>query len=379
MPASLLAALPWLAPYAAFIRLADRRPDLAAASPARSGPSLSVIIPARNESGTIETVLGSILASTYHPLDVIVVDDCSTDDTAVRVRAIAAHDARVRLLPGEPLPAGWFGKPWACVQGARASTADILVFTDADTVHQPELLAHAAGALAAERAALITVVPRQRCESFWERVVMPQMMVLLGVRFHPRSVNGARHAHQVIANGQFIMVTRAAYAAAVTHEAVKSEVAEDLALAQAVFSHGLRIHFAFAEALMETRMYQSLRHLVEGWSKNVYLGGRRSFPNEPVRRALVPLGLALPSVFWLLPPVVLVVSVLSRGPATAAAGLAVAMSAVFWMIACYGMRVPARYGLAYPLGSLVVLYIALRSTWRGDRRVEWRGRTYSGV
>ena len=377
---ALLPALPWLAPFAALARLGRRTPELSTAPPVTDGPLISVVIPARNESRVIATVLGSVLESRYAALEIIVVDDRSTDDTAARVAGIAERDPRVRLIEGEPLPEGWFGKPWACVQGARAARGEILVFTDADTRHAPDLLPHAVGALQAERADLLTISPRQRCETFWERVVMPQIWFLLGVRYHPRAVNRARRARDVIANGQFIMVRRDAYDRVGTHAAVRGEVAEDLALAQAFFAAGLRSWFAFAESLMETRMYESLPHLVEGWSKNIYLGGRRSFPDEPVRRALVPLALAGSIVFWLLPPLVLAGALAGAWPSLAAAGAAATLLCVaFWMLMSLGMQIPAWYGLLYPLGAGVLLYVVARSTWRGSRRVEWRGRTYSGV
>ena len=377
---ALLPALPWLAPFAALARLGRRTPELRSAPAVTDGPLLSVVIPARNESRTIATVLESVRQSRYSALEIIVVNDRSTDDTAARVAAIAALDPRVRLIEGEPLPDGWFGKPWACVQGARAAHGEILVFTDADTRHAPDLLPHAVGGLRREHADLLTISPRQRCETFWERVVMPQIWFLLGVRYHPRAVNSARRARDVIANGQFIMVGRDAYERVGTHAAVRGEVAEDLALAQAFFAAGLRSWFAFAESLMETRMYESLPHLVEGWSKNIYLGGRRSFPDEPVRRAMVPLALTTSLVFWLVPPVVVAGALAGVWPGlAAAAGIATALSVCFWMLMSAGMRIPAWYGILYPLGAGVLLYVVARSTWRGSRRVEWRGRTYSGV
>jgi len=377
---ALLPALPWLAPFAALARLGRRSPELSRAPAVTDGPLVSVVIPARNESRVIATVLESLRASRYRSLEIIVVDDRSTDDTAKRVAAIAAQDARVRLIEGEPLPDGWFGKPWACVQGARAARGEILVFTDADTRHAPDLLPHAVGALEEERADLLTISPRQRCETFWERVVMPQIWFLLGVRYHPRAVNRARRARDVIANGQFIMVRREAYERVGTHSAVKGEVAEDLALAQAFFAAGMKSWFAFAESLMETRMYESLPHLVEGWSKNIYLGGRRSFPDEPVRRALVPVGLTGSMVFWLIPPLVLAGALAGWWPAlTTAALAATVLSMLFWMLMSFGMQIPMWYGILYPLGAAVLLYVVARSTWRGSRRVEWRGRTYSGV
>lgn len=367
-----LPALPWVAPYLSLFRLARADPNLAQA-PRASGRLVSVIIPARNEAAVIETVIRSVLGSTYQPLELLVVDDRSTDETAAIVGRLAQADPRLRLVGGEELPEGWYGKPWACLQGYRAARGELLLFTDADTRHAPELLAHAVGALEHEGAALVTVSPHQRCVTFWERVVMPQIWLLLGLRYHPRAVNRARRARDVIANGQFILVTREGYEAAGTHAAVRHEVAEDLALAQGFFRKGLRLHFAFALRLMETRMYHGLSHLVEGWSKNVYLGGRRSFPDEPVLRALVPVQLAVALLFWLVPPAMLVFG----GDAwRAAALLATGLSAGFWMLASYGMGIPAVYGLAYPLGGLMTLYIVARSVWRGGRRVEWRGRTY---
>jgi chlorobactene glucosyltransferase len=371
----LLPALPWLAPFATLPRLARNRPNLSEVPPASAG-LVSVIIPARNESAVIATVLGSVLASAYRPLEVLVVDDRSTDDTAARVGELARRDARLRLIAGQELPPGWYGKPWACVQGYRAARGGLLLFTDADTRHEPELLGRAVGALRASGADLLTVSPWQRCETFWERLVMPQIWLLLGLRYHPARVNSSRRARDVIANGQFILMPRGCYEAAGTHEAVRGEVAEDLALAQLVVRRGGRLHFAFAERLMETRMYHGLGPLIEGWSKNVYLGGRRSFPDEPVRRALVPLMLVLAFCFWLAPPV-WVAAGLVGGMVSPAGIAAVGLSALFWSLICYGMRIPVYYGPGYPLGAAVALYIALRSTLRGGRRVEWRGRTYA--
>ena len=371
----LLPALPWVLPFFTLPRLARRTPSLIDTRP-EPGGLVSVVVPARNESSTIATVVGSILATTYHPIELLVVDDRSSDDTAAIVERFS--DPRLRLIRGETLPDGWYGKPWACYQGYRAAKGEILLFTDADTRHAPELLARAVGALLKEEAGLVTVAPLQRCVTFWERVVMPQIWFLLALRYHPDSVNRARRERDVIANGQFILTTRKAYEAAGTHAAVRHEVAEDLALAQTFLRHGHKLHFAFAERLMETRMYQGLSHLIEGWSKNIYLGGRRSFPHEPLLRGLVPVMLVVAMLYWLLPPTVLLASTVdpSLSELAPAALLGTAFSAAFWMLICHGMQIPAMYGLAYPLGVLMALYIILRSTWRGSRRVEWRGRTY---
>lgn len=375
--AAILPALPWLLIGLALLRLGRKRPNLSA-SPTATGPRVSVIIPARNEAQSIETVIRSVLASTYPDFELIVVDDRSTDDTAARVARLAQSDGRLRLIAGENLPPGWYGKPWACQQGYQAATGDVLVFTDADTRHEPALLAHAVGALEQESAGLVTIAPRQRCIGFWERVIMPQIWVLLGLRFHPDTVNHARRERDVIANGQFVCVRRASYEAVGTHAAVRGEVAEDLALAQAFWRSGHKLHFAFAETLMETRMYTGLSPLLEGWTKNLFLGSRRSLPDSPFLRALSPVMLSTAMLCWLVP--VLLVALASTGafvsPLNPFVWQAVWASLVFWVLISIGMQIPPWYGLFYPLGAAMSLYMILRSTVRGRARVEWRGRTY---
>jgi chlorobactene glucosyltransferase len=372
----LFPAAPWLLPFLTLPRLARRSPNLSDA-PRASGPLVSIIIPARNEAGTIQTVVRSILKTTYQPFELIVVDDRSTDQT-VRLVEQMQTEGPVQLVRGKELPEGWYGKPWACFQGFREARGDLLLFTDADTRHEPELLERAVGGLLTQRADLLTVAPVQRCVTFWERIIMPQIWFQLALRYSPVSVNRARRSRDVIANGQFILTTRPAYEAVGTHAAVRGEVAEDLALAQTYLEMGRKLHFAFAERLMETRMYQNLGSLVEGWSKNIYLGGRRSFPHNPTLRALVPVMLVTAMLYWLIPPLTLLVAVAAPGlelPGPAA-GLAVGFSILFWMLICSGMRIPIIYGAGYPLGALMTLFIGLRSTWRGSRRVEWRGRVY---
>jgi chlorobactene glucosyltransferase len=374
----LLPIVPWLLPFLTLPRLTSRTPNLSDA-PVAGGELVSVIVPARNEAATIRTLLGSLLATRYHPVEIVVVDDRSTDDTAAVISTFS--DPRLRLIRGDELPQGWYGKPWACYQGFRAARGSLLLFTDADTHHHPELLGRAVGALSQQGAGLVTVSPLQRCVTFWERVVMPQIWFLLALRYHPPAVNRGRQERDVIANGQFILTTRQAYEAAGTHKVVSQEVAEDLALAQAYLRRGLKLHFAFAERLMETRMYQNLAQLIEGWSKNIYLGGRRSFPGQPLLQALVPLMLTVAMLFWLAPPILLLCSTFIGGlrDVAGAAIIASAASTLFWMLMCRQMQIPAIYGAGYPLGALMALYIVARSTWRGSRRVEWRGRVYGGT
>lgn len=373
----ILAAL-WWGPLLLLFRLWDRRPSIAESAPVEDVP-LSVIVPARNEGKTIATLLNSLRQSSYRPLEIVVVDDRSTDDTAAVVKEHARNDDRIVVVDGVELPDGWFGKPWACYQGYRAASGEILVFTDADTRHEPALLAHAVGALGERSADLVTVAPHQVCVGFWERVIMPQVWAILGVRYHPRAINASRSPQSVIANGQFIMMPRASYEAIGTHETVKEAVAEDLALAQRTVECGGRIFFGFATELMETRMYTSLPELIEGWSKNLYLGGQQALKNNRLQRFLFPFFFPLMAVYWVLPPTVLTAGLATGNEQSLLAGaVATTGSVVFWVGVSVGMRIPAWYGLLYPLGVVMLAYIAGRSISRGSRRVEWRGRVYGG-
>ena len=225
----ILATLPWLLGLLAIVWRARGGPSLADASvllPAHP-PLISLILPARNEARCIERCVHSILASDYPALELIVVDDRSDDDTAARVLSIAATDPRLTLVRGEPLPAGWFGKQWACAQGARLARGDYLCFTDADTVHAPDLLPRVVNVTRRRQLDFVTVAGRQELDTFWERVVQPLVFTMLLARYGGAGrVNRSRRVEDKIANGQFLFMPRPAYDEAGGHAAVRTKVAE---------------------------------------------------------------------------------------------------------------------------------------------------------
>ena len=288
---ALLFALPWLG-LLLFVRFVVRVPSElpAAGADAERGsgvpPAVSVIVPARDEAINIVRCLRSLAASRYPDFEIIVVDDRSDDRTGELARSVPTGNARrILVVDGVALPEGWLGKPWACHQGAERASGTVLLFTDADTTHEPRLLERAVAGLEEERADLLTVVGRQLMESFWERLVQPQVFLVMLVRF-PDFERLARNDRwrDAIANGQFLLFRRPAYEAIGGHASVRDEVAEDLALAQQVKRAGLRLRIRSAEQDLATRMYRSLGQLVEGWSKNIVMGGLQAFP-----RALRPL------------------------------------------------------------------------------------------
>jgi chlorobactene glucosyltransferase len=346
------------------IRIRVRRPALAERDPVRSGPLVSVVVPARDESANIVACLQSILATAYDPCEVIVVDDRSGDDTAALVRETAASAAardRVRLIAGTDTPPGWFGKQWALVQGYRAARGDVLLFTDADTRHGRELVGRAVATLTAEQVDLVTVIPRQEMGSFWERLLQPHVFFVLGARVGDvRRVNRTRIAWNAIANGQFILTTRAAYEAVGTHARVRDTVVDDLALAQAYVADGKDIFVAHAQPFMTTRMYRSVGEIVAGWTKNLALGAPRMLPPSALLRAAFPWVMAAGAridravVAW----------AVTAGPAA----VATLASLALWTMVHRSEGAAVRAALS-GRGS-VVYGIVIRSAVRGRRGME---------
>lgn len=371
VPACYLVALLFIARFYLL-----RTPALADYPPFSDGPPLTVIIPARNEARNIESCLTSILASAYRSLDVIVVDDRSTDDTAARVArflTLPGNGDRLRLVRGAELPAGWFGKQWAIVQGVRAARAgrsDLLLFADADTTHTPDLIPRAVRVLATEKVDLVTVLPRQAMETFWERVIQPHVFFALGLGVGDfRRLNRTRRVWKGIANGQFILTPRKTYEAVGTHEAVRHTVTDDLALAQAYIKADRDIFLVHAVEFMTTRMYASLGEIWAGWTKNLASGAPQMMPPIRLVRAAFPWVMWMPNLLWLVPPIL--VAWTGALPWI----VVVLLSLLIWGVICRNEAVPVWYALLYPLGAGAVTAIMLRSAARG-RRIEWRGRRY---
>jgi chlorobactene glucosyltransferase len=376
----MLYALPWLALVFAVPLLLARRVRLNAyAAPAADdSPLVSIIVPARNEAMNISICAASLVNTLYPNVEILVVDDGSEDGTDGIVRIIADHsDGRLRLIDGAPLPDGWLGKPWACWQGYREARGELLLFTDADTRHEDTLLGHAVGAMQQRQAALVSVMPRQLMGSFWECLILPQIFTVLSMRYHDlERVSRTTRARDVIANGQFLLVSRDAYEAVGGHEALRDEVVEDQRLAQRLVEAGRRIFIAHAHTLMETRMYRTLGGIVEGWSKNLALGSQRAAPGW-IAPAIPWLIAAFLITAWVVPPFLLLSGFLSGfGSDVRAWSLAASVFALlFWVVIHVWMRVPVQYAFGYPIGALVTAGLFVRSAIRGQR-VQWKGREY---
>lgn len=351
--------------------------DVPAIAPEKA-PRLSVIVPARNEIVHIDACVRAILESGYPSLELIVVDDHSTDGTAAAARAGAGDDPRLTVVQPAALPAGWLGKQWACHAGAQVATGEYLLFTDADVRHSPDLHARLVNDARASRADLVSIAGFQETRTFWERVVQPFVFAILAMWYGgPGAVNRTRDPRRKIANGQCLLFPRASYDRFGGHVAVRGRPAEDLAFAQQMAERGMQVRLALGTAQMSTRMYGSLREIVHGWGKNVYSAGRETLPGGPVGQLLARVLVPAPALLTLAPVGLLVAGTMGSLGATAMwSGLfATAATTLAFLVIGREFRLPPWYALTFPLGALVYLYIAMRAVVRGDR-VEWKGRAY---
>jgi len=322
-------------------------------------------------------LLESLAETRYPHFEILVVDDGSEDRTGeVVLNAKPGNAERIKLIPGDPLPEGWFGKPWACHQGAMEARGEILLFTDADTLHDPFLLSRAVAGLGWENADVVTVIGHQVMGSFWERLLQPQFFALLAFRFpragSPSKPGRWRHA---IANGQYLLFRKDVYQTLGGHESVKGEVVEDMRLAQLLVAGGWKLVVREGRGL-KTRMYRSLGGLVEGWSKNITIGALETSGGW-LRPVILPLAFLVGALLWILPPAVLCWSLLGgvRGLPFEFGLVTWASGVLFWGTLTAVMRENPLYGFLYPVGSVMAGYIFLLSWVRGDR-VRWRGRRY---
>jgi chlorobactene glucosyltransferase len=228
--------------------------------------------------------------------------------------------------------------------------------------------------------AMLSVAGVQELGTFWETVLQPQVFAMLSLRYGgTETVNGSPHAYDKIANGQYIVITRAAYDAVGGHESVRGAVAEDLMLAQRVFGAGIAEAIVLGTAQLSTRMYTSLDEVVRGWRKNIFAGGVEALPRHPVVRAVFPFALLLFPVLQLVPVLALAAaasgSLWPDGAALVWSVIATTVALISWMLLYRRVGRSAWYAFVSPLGAAVFTWIILGAIARG-RRVAWKGREY---
>jgi hypothetical protein len=348
---------------------------------------VAVLIPARNEEANIAGCVESVLASVGVELEVLVLDDASTDRTAAIVGSIAERDPRVRLVAGQELPLGWNGKQHACWLLAKEADAELMVFLDADVRLEKDAVARCVGDLKRRNVALLSGFPRQITVGWLEKLLLPLIQfVLLG--FLPmgrmRSTTKAAYAAGC---GQFFLVERVAYFASGGHEAIRATRHDGLRLPQAMRRAGFRTDIVDLTALASVRMYDSAGAVWLGLAKNATEG--LGAPGRIVPLTfLLGVGQVLPVVavglwvaFWVSSVVVGATFDEPRVAAVVSALLGFALVASYLprLLAVRRFRQPLGSAVLHPVGILVLLCVqwwALCMQVLG-RPVAWRARRYA--
>jgi GT2 family glycosyltransferase len=342
---------------------------------------LSVIIPARNEEDCLGECLRSLVGQDEEQWrlgvdwEIWVVNDGSTD----RTREIAAGFAQITVLDAPKLEKGWTGKANACWTGVQAARGQWLLFTDADTIHEPGALRRAM--IEAERhgAGMLSYSPRQIVRGLAQRAVMPLIFSDLAMTYSPAKVNDpARHV--AAANGQFLLVRREVYNQIGGHAAVRGAVLEDVELAALAKRRRVGLRFRYAPEAVAARMYRSFGAMWEGWTKNLALLFGNALQLAGMRLLQLCVLVGVPLLIWFF---AWEMSRPDRAAGAVAPEIAIAALVLVWLRALWGFysrvaksNFPFREYVWAPLG--IPLYAAmLWRSWFQHRvlgRVSWKGR-----
>lgn len=348
---------------AAAVTYNSRRVIAPPADPPEVTETVSVLLPARNEAHRIEPCLRSLLGQRGVPdLDIVVLDDNSTDGTGELVRKIAGDDARVRVLDGRPLAAGWKGKPHACMQLADAARGSVLIFVDADVEFAPTAMAGSVALLRRYGLDLVSPFPRQVMGSPVERLYQPLVNWTLMANMPVNKGTATTPPPTDVANGQFLVFDAAAYRRAGGHEAVRDHVAEDLNILRAVLDSGGTAATADGSRIASCRMYSGGAELVDGYTKWLW-----AWVDTPKKVAGAVVGIAL---IQLLPTAAAL-----RGSKVGLAGYLAGVAGRAVVARRFG-EPPLPHALTHPAACAMSGAMILES-WRRRRanRLTWKGRS----
>jgi chlorobactene glucosyltransferase len=336
------------------------------------GPLVSVLVPARNEEKNIERCLNSLQNQIYRNYEILVIDDNSTDDTPNILDRVAGADKRIRVFKGMPLPDGWYGKPFALHQLSKEARGEILLFTDADTVHNPTSISWAVTNITGLKADMVSGYVGQIFLSFGEIVTVPIMFFLTGFviplflnRFTKLSLFSS-------AIGQYIAIRREVFEAIGGCESFRKKTSEDIYMARFVKQQGYQTRFLNICEYVKCRMYGGYRSALEGIGKNIFdfLG-----KNSPLLFVA-----AVAVFFFLFFPFPLLFFCIAKGsPWTMHIFVVNILYTLTWLFMFLGQRLNWWYGFLWPLLFLNLLYMAAWSWFRtiSGRGFLWKDRVVS--
>lgn len=384
---SVLTGIAWICAFGwlvfaavALYGLAGRKPLLPLQNSrlTTDAPLVSVLIPARNEAHRVlAQSVRSVLAQDYEHLEVIAVNDRSTDATESILRSIAETDERLHVINGVEPPAGWLGKPYALQQALEASRGQWVLTIDADMVLEQEAVRIAIGRALAGGYDVLTLIPYFETKSFWERVFTPAWVLVLLGAYPFAALNNPKMKH-VLAFGGFSLIHRQALARLGDFAAVRADIVEDVRLAELLKSSGARYRIEHAPNLIRTRMQSSFREIWDYLLRGMFGGMRYSL-------VLAALYIFTGYTFVVAPALIAAfcVLMLAAGASGGWLSLLVVPSLMVWalqvsvlMFICKRCDIPIAYALTTPLGLSLfytALLISVINILRG-KGVTWKGR-----
>ncbi len=336
-------------------------------------PLVSIVLPVRNQAGTIGECIESLTHLDYSNKEIIVVEGDSTDGTE---EILQNYQGRIRIVREEPLPPGWVGKNWACHLGYQKAQGQLILFTDGDSVHSQDSLTRTVNCLQSTEADMFSLAPRPILKTFWEKVLQPPIFLLIMLFVGGKWVNDDKRLN-ALGNGQYMLFRREAYEKVGGHKAVRNKITEDYSLARLIKKTGLRLRVFNAPDAVGVRMYSSLGEIWRGWRKNFYaVAGSRATTRSILR-------LVLMFTLFVVPFIVFAWGILFAltTPLNIYLFTGAFMSGLLWLgiiILDHSIGVGPGYALMLPLAILVYTGIGIDSTLRGVLGLgfKWKGRVY---
>ena len=339
-------------------------------------PKVSIILPARNEEKFIEKCLDSLIEQDYDDYEIIAINDSSNDSTGNIMKKYSEKFSKVIFVDAKPKPDGWMGKNWACMEGYKKASGNLLLFTDADTVHTNSVISLAVSHLLSLELDALTVIPRMLCLDRITKITLPMISTFLHTRFSALRVNDTSKNTGYFF-GSFFIMKKSTYDSVGTHEGVKSELVEDGALGRKVKESNFKMRMVRGE------------HLIDAvWARDSFTLW------NALKRLMIPLYLqnariAVASFFGVLfllfmPfPIFAYSAIIFNSDSSlilfvisCIASLLVYLGGI--IDAVKGLELKLRYSLLAPVGSLIVVsgFLAGLIQAKSKTAVSWRGRTY---
>jgi len=233
-------------------------------------PLVSIMVPARNEAENIKMCVISLLKQDYANIEILVLDDNSTDDTSLIVKRIAEKDSRVKLITGKPLKDGWIGKSYACHQLAKHARGRYFLFTDADTLHFKNAVSSTIGCLIKNKLDALSAIPKQIMVGIHERLVVTWVHFGILSLLPLILIKKSKYPLFCTANGQCMLFKREVYRKIGGHKSIKTKILEDIHISKQVKRHGYRFMLFDGSKNIYCRMYRNFRGLIKGFSKFMF-------------------------------------------------------------------------------------------------------------